>query len=193
MENEESAGRTPRDSTGGSKRCSSGAVPIFFVAGSPPWSGSTGPSPCRKRHFRQIRGSGPAGASSPRGRGTHGEKHGHVLQAAQRGLHQLHRERGRAAATVRASDRPPRWPHWSPGRRPDETRPGLIGGPVPTGTTLAALVEEINRRDARRIVVEDRSMTSAPRESHRADRDRVDARTSRPPCEPPCGRRRMFS
>jgi twitching motility protein PilT len=73
----------------------------------------------------------------------------------------LHRERGRAAAAVRALPTEP--PRLSGLGLPDGvdalTRLPrglvLIGGPTGSGktTTLAALVEEINRRDARHIVI----------------------------------------
>ncbi|HEY3204917.1 MAG TPA: PilT/PilU family type 4a pilus ATPase [Thermoanaerobaculia bacterium] len=72
----------------------------------------------------------------------------------------LHRERGRAAATVRALPAQP--PRLSSLGLPPATEAltrlsrglVLVGGPAGSGktTTLAALVEEINRRDARHIV-----------------------------------------
>ena len=72
----------------------------------------------------------------------------------------LHRERGRAAATVRALPaQPPRLASLGlPAAVEALTRLPrglvLVGGPTGSGktTTLAALVEEINRRDARHIV-----------------------------------------
>ena len=72
----------------------------------------------------------------------------------------LHRERGRAAATVRAlPTQPPRLATLGlpPGAEALTRLPRglvLVGGPTGSGktTTLAALVEEINRRDARHIV-----------------------------------------
>ena len=72
----------------------------------------------------------------------------------------LHRERGRAAATVRAlPSEPPRLASLGlpPGIEGLTKLPRglvLVGGPTGSGktTTLAALVEEINRRDARHIV-----------------------------------------
>jgi twitching motility protein PilT len=72
----------------------------------------------------------------------------------------LHRERGRAAAAVRAlPSEPPRLTSLGlPAGVETLTRLPrglvLIGGPTGSGktTTLAALVEEINRRDARHIV-----------------------------------------
>ena len=72
----------------------------------------------------------------------------------------LHRERGRAAATVRAlPTEPPRLASLGlpSGVEALTKLPRglvLIGGPTGSGktTTLAALVEEINRRDARHIV-----------------------------------------
>ena len=72
----------------------------------------------------------------------------------------LHRERGRAAAAVRAL--PQRVPRLSALNLPSIVEQlthlsrglVLIGGPTGSGktTTLAALVDEINRRDARHIV-----------------------------------------
>ena len=72
----------------------------------------------------------------------------------------LHRERGRAAAAVRAlPSRPPRLGSLGlpPGTEALTRLPRglvLVGGPTGSGktTTLAALVEEINLRDARHIV-----------------------------------------
>jgi twitching motility protein PilT len=72
----------------------------------------------------------------------------------------LHRERGHAAATVRAlPSEPPRLSSLGlpPGVEGLTRLPRglvLIGGPTGSGktTTLAALVEEINRRDSRHIV-----------------------------------------
>ena len=85
----------------------------------------------------------------------------------------LHRERGRAAATVRAlPTQPPRLASLGlpPGAEALTRLPRglvLVGGPTGSGktTTLAALVEEINRRDARHIVTiedPDRVRASAP-------------------------------
>ncbi|MGA8037821.1 MAG: PilT/PilU family type 4a pilus ATPase [Candidatus Acidiferrales bacterium] len=72
----------------------------------------------------------------------------------------LHRERGQAAASIRAL--PPKVPYLADLRLPapvealSHLRRGLvlIGGPAGSGksTTLAALVNEINRREARHIV-----------------------------------------
>ena len=72
----------------------------------------------------------------------------------------LHRERGRAAAAIRAlPSEPPRLESLGlPPAAESLTRLArglvLVGGPTGSGktTTLAALVEEINRRDARHIV-----------------------------------------
>src|SRR5690242_19887275 len=72
----------------------------------------------------------------------------------------LHRERGRAAATLRAlPTQPPRLATLGlpPGAEGLTRLPRglvLVGGPTGSGktTTLAALVEEINRRDARHVV-----------------------------------------
>ena len=72
----------------------------------------------------------------------------------------LHRERGRSAAAIRALPaRPPRLAELNlpPGVEQLSSLPRglvLIGGPTGAGksTTLAALVEEINRRDRRHIV-----------------------------------------
>jgi len=72
----------------------------------------------------------------------------------------LHRERGRAAAAVRALPaQPPRLAALGlpPGTEALTRLPRglvLVGGPTGSGktTTLAALVEEINRRDARHVV-----------------------------------------
>ena len=76
----------------------------------------------------------------------------------------LHRERGRAAAAIRVL--PPRVPRFSELALPPEVEAlsslgrglVLIGGATGSGktTTMAALVDEINRRDARHIItVED--------------------------------------
>ena len=72
----------------------------------------------------------------------------------------LHRERGRAAAAVRLL--PVRVPRLSTLNLPSQVEQlaqlprglVLVGGPTGSGksTTLAALVEEINRRDARHII-----------------------------------------
>lgn len=72
----------------------------------------------------------------------------------------LHRERGRAAAAIRSL--PPRPPRLASLGLPPSVEAlsrlprglVLVGGPTGSGktTTLAALVEEINRRDARHIV-----------------------------------------
>jgi twitching motility protein PilT len=72
----------------------------------------------------------------------------------------LHRERGRAAAAIRAL--PAKVPQLSELRLPPSVEAlshlprglVLIGGPAGSGksTTLAALINEINRRDARHIV-----------------------------------------
>src|SRR5262249_45240200 len=72
----------------------------------------------------------------------------------------LHRDRGRAAATARAlPTQPPRLASLGlpPGAESLTRLPRglvLVGGPTGSGktTTLAALVEEINRRDARHVV-----------------------------------------
>jgi len=72
----------------------------------------------------------------------------------------LHRERGRAAAAIRSlPTEPPRLASLGlpPGAEALTRLPRglvLVGGPAGSGktTTLAALVEEINRRDARHIV-----------------------------------------
>jgi twitching motility protein PilT len=72
----------------------------------------------------------------------------------------LHQERGRAAAAIRALPaQPPRLAslHLSPAVQALSRLPRglvLIGGPTGSGksTTLAALVDEINRRDARHII-----------------------------------------
>jgi twitching motility protein PilT len=84
----------------------------------------------------------------------------HRVQGLGRFRINLHRERGRAAATVRAlPTQPPRLASLGlpPGAEALTKLPRglvLIGGPTGSGktTTLAALVEEINRRDARHIV-----------------------------------------
>ena len=76
----------------------------------------------------------------------------------------LHRERGRAAAAIRAlPSEPPRLASLGlpPGTEALTRLPRglvLVGGPTGSGktTTLAALVEEINRRDARHnVTIED--------------------------------------
>ena len=72
----------------------------------------------------------------------------------------LHRERGRPAATIRALPaRPPRLSELNlPKNVLGLTRLPyglvLVGGPTGSGktTTLAALVDEINRRDAKHII-----------------------------------------
>lgn len=72
----------------------------------------------------------------------------------------LHRERGRAAATIRAlPSEPPRLaslglPAGAEGLTRLPRGLVLVGGPTGSGktTTLAAFVEEINRRDARHVV-----------------------------------------
>jgi twitching motility protein PilT len=93
--------------------------------------------------------------------GKHGIADGsHRVQGVGRFRINLHRERGRAAATVRAlPTQPPRLSSLGlpPGTEALTKLPRglvLIGGPTGSGktTTLAALVEEINRRDARHIV-----------------------------------------
>lgn len=108
--------------------------------------------PALGRHARtQYRESGIADAS-------------HRVRGVGRFRVNLHRERGRAAATVRALPTlPPRLSTLGlpPGVESLTRLPRglvLIGGPTGSGksTTLAALVEEINRREARHIVtVED--------------------------------------
>ena len=74
----------------------------------------------------------------------------------------------------------------------------LIGGPTGSGktTTLAALVDEINRRDARHIVtiedpIEYEHRTRAASSSR--SRSASTRRTSRPRCAPRCARRRTSS
>ena len=84
----------------------------------------------------------------------------HRVQGLGRFRINLHRERGRAAATVRAlPTQPPRLATLGlpPGTEALTRLPRglvLVGGPTGSGktTTLAGLVEEINRRDARHIV-----------------------------------------
>jgi twitching motility protein PilT len=108
--------------------------------------------PALGRHARaQYRENGIADAS-------------HRVRGVGRFRINLHRERGRAAATVRAlPTQPPRLSSLGlpPGVESLTRLPRglvLIGGPTGSGksTTLAALVEEINRREARHIVtVED--------------------------------------
>jgi twitching motility protein PilT len=82
------------------------------------------------------------------------------LQGVGRSRINLHRERGRAAAAVRLL--PQRVPRLASLGLPAQVEPlasiprglVLVGGPTGSGksTTLAALVEEINRRDRRHIV-----------------------------------------
>ncbi|HEV8610717.1 MAG TPA: PilT/PilU family type 4a pilus ATPase, partial [Thermoanaerobaculia bacterium] len=82
------------------------------------------------------------------------------LRGAGRFRINLHRERGRAAAAIRSLPTdPPRLSSLGlpPGAEALTRLPRglvLVGGPTGSGktTTLAALVEEINRRDARHIV-----------------------------------------
>jgi twitching motility protein PilT len=84
----------------------------------------------------------------------------HRLRGVGRFRVNLHRERGRAAAAVRAlPSQPPRLSALGlpPGVEALTRLPRglvLIGGPTGSGktTTLAALVDEINRREARHIV-----------------------------------------
>ncbi|MGQ0737166.1 MAG: type IV pilus twitching motility protein PilT [Acidobacteriota bacterium] len=103
----------------------------------------------------------------------HARQHYHDRQAADGSLRvpalgrfriNLHRERGRAAAAIRVL--PPRVPRLADLNLPAEVDAlsalprglVLVGGATGTGktTTLAALVHEINRRDARHVVtVED--------------------------------------
>ena len=112
--------------------------------------GDRGSRVCRRspRHARaQYRDAGIADAS-------------HRVRGVGRFRINLHRERGRAAATVRAlPTQPPRLASLGlpPGTEALTRLPRglvLVGGPTGSGktTTLAALVEEINRRDARHIV-----------------------------------------
>jgi twitching motility protein PilT len=138
-----------------------GAPPSFRIDGrvtplsAPPLSGDEieeAVVPALGRHARaQYREGGIADGS-------------HRVRGVGRFRINLHRERGRAAATVRAlPTQPPRLASLGlPPGVESLTRLArglvLIGGPTGSGksTTLAALVEEINRRDARHIVtVED--------------------------------------
>jgi len=138
-----------------------GAPPSFRIDGrvtplsAPPLSGDEieeAVVPALGRHARaQYREGGIADGS-------------HRVRGVGRFRINLHRERGRAAATVRAlPTQPPRLASLGlPSGVESLTRLArglvLIGGPTGSGksTTLAALVEEINRRDARHIVtVED--------------------------------------
>jgi twitching motility protein PilT len=134
-----------------------GAAPAVRIDGSisalpgPPLSGEEieeAVLPALASHARaQYRNAGIADAS-------------HRVRGVGRFRINLHRERGRAAATVRAlPTQPPRLATLGlpPGTEALTRLPRglvLIGGPTGSGktTTLAALVEEINRRDARHIV-----------------------------------------
>ena len=104
--------------------------------------------PALARHAREkYRGEGIADAS-------------HRVRGLGRFRVNLHRERGRAGAAVRAlPSQPPRLASLGlPAGAEALTRLPrglvLVGGPTGSGktTTLAALVEEINRRDARHVV-----------------------------------------
>ncbi len=134
-----------------------GAAPAVRIDGSitplsgPPLSGEEieeAVMPALASHARaQYRNAGIADAS-------------HRVRGVGRFRINLHRERGRAAATVRAlPTQPPRLATLGlpPGTEALTRLPRglvLVGGPTGSGktTTLAALVEEINRRDARHIV-----------------------------------------
>ena len=113
----------------------------------------------------------------------------------------LHRERGRAAAAIRAL--PARVPRLATLGLPPAVEAltrlprglVLVGGPTGSGktTTLAALVDEINRRDARHIVtiedpIEYEHQHHARRRRAGGDR-RSTRRTFRPRCAPRCARR----
>jgi twitching motility protein PilT len=103
-------------------------------------------------------------ALSPRARAAYAQEQiadaSHKVRGVGRFRINLHRERGRAAATVRALPaEPPRLASLKlpAGVESLTTLPRglvLVGGPTGSGktTTLAALVEEINRRDARHIL-----------------------------------------
>ncbi len=134
-----------------------GAAPAVRIDGriaplpGPPLSGEEieeAVMPALASHARaQYRSSGIADAS-------------HRVRGVGRFRINLHRERGRAAATVRAlPTQPPRLATLGlpPGTEGLTRLPRglvLVGGPTGSGktTTLAALVEETNRRDARHIV-----------------------------------------
>ncbi len=134
-----------------------GAAPAVRIDGSitplpgPPLSGEEieeAVMPALASHARaQFRNAGIADGS-------------HRVRGVGRFRINLHRERGRAAATVRAlPTQPPRLATLGlpPGTEALTRLPRglvLVGGPTGSGktTTLAALVEEINRRDARHIV-----------------------------------------
>ncbi|HKD17067.1 MAG TPA: PilT/PilU family type 4a pilus ATPase [Thermoanaerobaculia bacterium] len=134
-----------------------GAAPSLRIDGrvmplsAPPLSGDEieeAVLPALGHHARsQYRETGAADAS-------------HRVRGVGRFRINLHRERGRAAATVRAlPTQPPRLSTLGlpPGVESLTHLPRglvLIGGPTGSGksTTLAALVDEINRREARHIV-----------------------------------------
>jgi twitching motility protein PilT len=139
---------------------------LLLVAGAPPSlrvDGSLTPLPLAPLSGDEIEEAVlPALSSSARSR--YARESVADLSYKVRGLGRfrinLHRERGRAAAAIRAlPSEPPRLASLGlPAGAEALTRLPrglvLIGGPTGSGktTTLAALVEEINRRDARHIV-----------------------------------------
>ena len=139
---------------------------LLLIAGAPPSlrvDGRILPLPEAPLSGEEIE-EAVLGALSPRARSQYGQDGiadaSHKIPGLGRFRVNLHRERGRAAATVRALPAEP--PRLASLRLPPGTEMltrlprglVLIGGPTGSGktTTLAALVEEINRRDARHIV-----------------------------------------
>ena len=143
-----------------------GGSDLLLVAGAPPAvrvDGAVVPLPEAPLSGEEIAEAVlPALAPTLRARFQQGEIADGSFKAPGSGRFRinLHRERGRAAATVRAlPGRPPRLASLGlpPGVETLTRLPRglvLIGGPTGSGktTTLAALVEEINLRDARHVV-----------------------------------------
>ena len=143
-----------------------GGSDLLLVAGAPPSvrvDGAVGPLPEAPLSGEEIEEAVlPALNPSLRTRFGQGEVADGSFKVPGLGRFRinLHRERGRSAAAVRALPaRPPRLSSLGlpPGVETLTRLPRglvLVGGPTGSGktTTLAALVEEINQRDARHIV-----------------------------------------